>query len=146
MHYFSIDHLIVYASILLTLIVGLRAGRGIKTIREYAVGNKMFGTASLVFTFLATNLSGDSIINDATIIFRDGIIMTVVLLGLIPQFILIAFFVAPHAVHFPKCMTLGDMMEQLYGKGSGVIAGLLCLLQAIFFASMEFVVLGIICE
>ena len=146
MKYLSIDHLIVYASLLLTLIVGLRAGKGIKTIREYAVGNKMFGTASLVFTFLATNLSGDSIINDATIIFRDGIIMTVVLLGLIPQFILIAFFVAPHAVYFPKCMTLGDMMQQLYGKTSGVIAGLLVLLQAIFFASREFVVLGIICE
>ena len=146
MNYFSIDHVIVYASLLLTVIVGLRAGRGIKTIREYAVGNKMFGTASLVFTFLATNLSGDAIINDAAIIFRDGIIMTVAVFGLIFTFTIRAFFVAPHAVHFPKCITLGDMMQQLYGKTSGVIAGLLCLLQAIFFASMEFVVLGIICE
>jgi len=146
MNYLSIDHMIVYASLLITFIIGLRAGKGIKTIREYAVGNKMFGTASLVFTFLATNLSGDSIINDGGIIFSDGIIMTVVLLSLIVQFPLIAFFIAPNAVYFPNCITLGDMMQQLYGKASGVLAGLLSLLQAIFFASREFVVLGIICE
>jgi hypothetical protein len=37
---FSIDCLIVYAFLLITLIIDLRAGRDIQPIREYAVGNK----------------------------------------------------------------------------------------------------------
>ena len=146
MHYLTIDHLIVYASLLLTLIVGLRAGRGIKTIREYAVGNKMFGTASLVFTYLATNLSGDGIINDTAIIFSDGIIMAVALLGLIFLYTIQAFFVVPHAVHFPNCITMGDLMQQLYGRLSGVIAGTLGVFSSIFLAGLELIVLGILCE
>ena len=146
MKYLSIDHLIVYASILLTLIVGLRAGRGIKTIREYAVANKMFGTTSLVFTYLATNLAGASIINTTSTIFLDGVIMTITLMGLIITFVIQALFIAPHAVHFPNCITMGDMMEQLYGKASGVIAGTLGLLSSIFLAGMELIVLGIICD
>ncbi|MBX9889945.1 MAG: sodium:solute symporter family protein, partial [Amoebophilaceae bacterium] len=146
MNYFSVDHLIVYTSLLLTVIVGLRAGRGIKTIREYAVGNRMFGTASLVFTFLATNLAGACIINVASMIFSDGIIVTVALLGLIILYITQAFFIVPHAVYFPNCITMGDMMNQLYGKASGVIAGTLGLLSSIFLAGMELIVLGIICE
>ena len=146
MNYLTIDHLIVYASLLVILVVGLRAGRGIKTIREYAVANKMFGTTSLVFTYLATNLSGSSIINVASMIFSDGIIVTVALLGLIFTFIIRAVFIAPHAVYFPKCISMGDMMEQLYGKASGVIAGTLGFLSSVFLAGRELIVLGIICE
>ena len=37
---FSIDHLIIYAFLLITLVVGLRAGKGVKDIREYAIGDK----------------------------------------------------------------------------------------------------------
>jgi SSS family solute:Na+ symporter len=40
MNYLSVDYLIVYAFLALTLIIGLRAGRGIKDIREYAIANK----------------------------------------------------------------------------------------------------------
>jgi len=145
-NYLSIDHMIVYASILITLIVGLHAGKGIKTIREYAVGNKMFGTTTLVLTYLATNLAGASIINVGSMIFSDGIILTVALLGLIISSIVLALFIVPHAVYFPNCMTMGDIMEQLYGTISGVIAGLLGWLSSIFLASMELIVLGIICE
>lgn len=43
MHYLSTDHLIVYAFLLITLGVGLRAGRGIKDLRDYAVANRMYG-------------------------------------------------------------------------------------------------------
>ena len=36
MHYFSLDHWIVYAFLLITLGVGLWAGRGTKDLQEYA--------------------------------------------------------------------------------------------------------------
>ncbi len=58
MHYLSIDHLIVGSFLLLTLLIGLRAGRGIKDIREYAIANKQFGTGALTLTLVATYIGG----------------------------------------------------------------------------------------
>ncbi len=48
-----LDQLIICAFLLITLIIGLQSGRGIKDIREYATANKMFGTGALVLTWLA---------------------------------------------------------------------------------------------
>jgi Flp pilus assembly protein protease CpaA len=54
MNFLSIDALIVYGFLLLTLLVGLWAGRGIKDIREYAIKNKMYATGVFTMTMLAT--------------------------------------------------------------------------------------------
>ena len=54
MNYLSLDYLIVYTFLAITLIIGMKAGKGIKNIREYAIGDKVYGVAILVFTFLAT--------------------------------------------------------------------------------------------
>ena len=37
MNYFSIDYLIVYAFLAITLVMGIRAGNGIKDMKEYAL-------------------------------------------------------------------------------------------------------------
>ena len=63
MHYLSLDYLIVYAFLLITLIIGLRAGRGIKDIKEYALANKSFGTVALTLTYLATDIGGAAILD-----------------------------------------------------------------------------------
>jgi SSS family solute:Na+ symporter len=47
MNYLSIDYLIVYAFLAITLFIGIRSGRGIKDIREYALANKVYGTLTL---------------------------------------------------------------------------------------------------
>ena len=62
MNYFSVDYLIIYAFLIITLILGIKAGKGIDNIRTYAIGDKNFSTAALILTFLATTLAGTSII------------------------------------------------------------------------------------
>ncbi len=100
MHYLSLDHLIVYAFLLITLIVGILAGRGIKNMREYVIGNKMYGTTALVLTYLATNLAGATVINTSGGVFDSGIIMPIAFFGLIINYLVQAFFIAPRVVHF----------------------------------------------
>ncbi|MBX9890562.1 MAG: sodium:solute symporter family protein, partial [Amoebophilaceae bacterium] len=146
MHYLTIDHLIVYASLLLTLIVGLRAGRGIKTIREYAVGNKMFGTASLVFTYMATNLAGSVMFSNGGLVFSDGIIVTCSFFGFCVAEIMVGIFIAPKATYFGDCFTMGDLIQKFYGRYAGIIAGLLGLIQATLIAGMELIAIGLVCE
>ena len=81
MAYLSNDYLIVYAFLLVTLVVGFWSGRGIKNIREYAIGNRKFGTAALVLTFLATEVGGQGAINLAGEIGTIGIIVMLTFLS-----------------------------------------------------------------
>jgi SSS family solute:Na+ symporter len=74
MHYLSIDHITVYVFLLITLVVGLLAGRAIQDVKEYAIANRVYGTGVLTITFLATFIGGSTIIGTTGNVFRDGII------------------------------------------------------------------------
>ncbi|MCP3660678.1 MAG: hypothetical protein GY830_10375 [Bacteroidetes bacterium] len=63
--------------LLFNLILGLYAGKNIKNIKEYALGNKNFGTCSLVFTFLATNIGGFTVIGIIEKTYSFGFIVTI---------------------------------------------------------------------
>jgi Na+/proline symporter len=146
MNYLSVDYLIVYAFLIITLVIGLRAGRGIKDIREYALANKMYGTGVLVLTFLATNIGGGSVMSGSREVFTNGIIMTVTSLGVVISLLFVAFFIAPNIVHFEDCITIGDVMGKLYGGASKVITGVLGVLYSICMTSMQLLALTIIGE
>jgi Na+/proline symporter len=146
MNYFSADYLIVYVFLLITLVIGVRAGRGIKDVREYALANKSFGTVALVLTFLATDIAGVSVVDGAARIFSEGIIYVAAHAGLMVNFSIMAFMVAPHMTHFRTCMTLGDIMQSLYGAYIGVFAGMLSFCIIVSLLGMELFMLGIISE
>ena len=116
MNYLSGDHLIVYFFLLITLVVGFWGGRGIRDIREYAIGNRAFGTAALVLTFLATEIGGQGSVNLAGEIGTTGLIVLVTFLSFSLSYLVQALWIAPKMVHFPECMTMGDIMGELYGR------------------------------
>ena len=146
MNYLSIDYFIVFSFLILTLIIGLRAGRGIKDIREYAIANKSFGTVALVLTFLATDIGGQAVINIAGEVGRTGVIMAIALLGLSIAFVIQGLFIIPKLAYFNKCLTMGDVMETLYGRNSKIVTGILGFFTTICVVGMELAVLGIVCE
>jgi Na+/proline symporter len=91
----NIDLGIVLIFLLITLVIGLRAGRGIKDIREYAVANRQFGTVALTLTYLATNIAGASVFGTTALIVDDGVIITAALLALVLTFLFLAIFYSP---------------------------------------------------
>ena len=95
MHYLSIDYLIVGAFLLLTLLIGLFAGRGIKDIRDYAIANKMYGMGVLTITFLATYLGGSNTISMQQYILSYGLVAGLATLGSAIGFI--SQYLASHA-------------------------------------------------
>ena len=144
MNYFSTDYLIVYAFLLITLVIGLRAGRGIKDIREYAIGNRSFGTVALALTFLATDTGIVNLVNE---IGRQGIILSAtIIVGGVVAYVIFGLIIAPRMVYFDQCITMGDVMGTLYGTNSKIITGILGFLAAICIAGMEIVVIGLLCE
>ena len=57
----NIDFAIVILYLLVTLIIGLYSGRGIKTMKDYVIGDRdKYTTPVLVMTLLATLLGGGS--------------------------------------------------------------------------------------
>jgi Na+/proline symporter len=145
-NYLSLDYFIIYGFLLTILLIGLRSGRGVKDIKEYVIGNKNFSTRTLVIAFLATNIAGNSLIGVMSDIYENGAIITFSLLGLPFVFLIISFFIAPNAVYFNDCISMGDMMNKLYGRHSGIIAGILGFFTAICIAGMELLVLSKFCH
>ena len=147
MQYLSIDYLIVYAFLAITLFIGLQTGRGIKNFREYATANKMFGTGALVLTWLATDIAGETILDLTQSVRTEGIIHIVAtqsgwVIALLAQ----GLIFAPKFTKFPNCISLGDVMGQLYKSPSQVMAGVLTSLNALCIAGMEITVLGLLSE
>eukprot|EP00540_Astrosyne_radiata_P000815 CAMPEP_0116860260 /NCGR_PEP_ID=MMETSP0418-20121206/22303_1 /TAXON_ID=1158023 /ORGANISM="Astrosyne radiata, Strain 13vi08-1A" /LENGTH=533 /DNA_ID=CAMNT_0004494621 /DNA_START=3421 /DNA_END=5019 /DNA_ORIENTATION=- len=143
----NLDYLIVCIFLLITLVIGLRAGRDIKDIREYALAQRMFGTGALVLTWLATDIAGETILDMTGAVRGVGIIQPLTVLGGVGIALLMqAFFFAPRFVQFDDCITMGDVMGKLYRGHAQVMTGLLGFFTALCIAGMELTVVGMLCE
>ena len=142
-HHFDVDYLVVGVFLLITLVVGIRAGRGVSNVRDYAVGRRTFGTAALVLTFLATEVGGQGVINIAGEIGTTGIIVLLTFLSFPLSYLVQALWIAPKMVHFPRCMTMGDIMHEFYGLPGQVTTGVFSFVITICCAGAEIVMLGV---
>lgn len=70
---FNLDMIIVVVFLAINLIAGLYSGRGIKTIKEYAIGTRNFNTATIAATIVATWISGSYFTVSVSQIYRNGI-------------------------------------------------------------------------
>ncbi|MFM2428271.1 MAG: hypothetical protein RL012_155 [Bacteroidota bacterium] len=147
MHYLSIDHIVVYVFLLVTLVVGLWAGRAIKDIEEYAIANRVYGTGVLTITFLATFIGGSTIIGTTGNVFRDGI-LPIIATGVAPMICILwmAVWIAPRIIHFEGSLTMGDIMGTLYGRHGQVATGVLGFLFTICAVSAQIVALAYVYE
>ncbi len=132
-----IDLALVSLYLIITLAVGIWTGRKVKTVKEFAVGNRNFPTIVLVMTICATWLSGSGTITISEGVFKSGIIFIVVYFAQSVSQLLIAYIFAPRLKNFQKtCITVGDVMVSLYGRPSGIITGIAGLiLSAAFIAA-----------
>ncbi len=144
MDYFNIDFFIVAIFLAITLIVGLWAGRGIKDIREYAIANKKLGIGVLTMTFLATYIGGNSITGLPAAIYFNGVVSAVTIGTFISFIIGVLLFTSKFISRFQHSMTLGDIMEILYGKYAKIGTGIIGLVFSIFIVGSQIWALGYI--
>ncbi|MEM7382851.1 MAG: HD domain-containing protein [Bacteroidota bacterium] len=140
----NIDLLIVLSFLFITLLLGLWAGRGIKDIREYAIANKQFGTGVLTMTILATYITGSKGIGYVGYVFDDGIlpIFSVILCGAIITFLFIAWCIVPNMQRFVGCLTLPEVMGQLYGQSARFWMGILGTGYSVALVALQMIWLG----
>ena len=56
---FNLDIAIFIGFLTITLILGISSSRGIKSIKEYAIGDRNFSTATISATLVATWIGGE---------------------------------------------------------------------------------------
>jgi SSS family solute:Na+ symporter len=139
--YFSLEHILVYLFLGITLIVGLWTGRKVKDIKDYALANRMYGSGVLTMTILATYITGNKGIGYVGYVFDDGIlpIISILICGVLIEFLFIAKFLAPKIVYFKDCLTLPEMMGKMYGNKIRTIVGILGTIYGVAIVALQII-------
>lgn len=106
------------------LTLGIWAGRGVKSMRDYAVANRSYSAPVMSIAFLATMIGGTSTIGFVESIHKDGIILLIADLGFVFSYMLIALWIAPRIHRFSGLISVGEIMKVLYGKNAQLLTSI----------------------
>ena len=122
----SLDITIFVGFLFLNLYVGLNYGKGVKTIKDYALGGRNFSTGALVATIVATWVSGSGFFTTLSKTYSDGLYYIIASSALTWSFLISAFVLIPRMKRFLgstsvaegilsllKTMQLGEKSSQI---------------------------------
>ena len=120
-----VGYYVLGAFLVFTLAVGLWAGRNVRSMKDYALANRSLGIGVLTMTMLATYISqGD--IYEVNVLSEGGDVGILLYACFLPaSFLFVAYVIAPRLVQFKGCLTMGDMMGQIYGRRVQMLTGLI---------------------
>jgi solute:Na+ symporter, SSS family len=119
-----IDSIIIASYLAFTLFIGIYAGRGVKTMRDFAIASKTYSTPIMVATITATLIGGESILGISEEMYKYGIIYLFVCMGFVVDRLFVsAFIIAPRIAKFDYAISVGDIMHKHYGKFGRILTG-----------------------
>ena len=123
-----LDSVIIVVYLVVILAVGLWSGRRIESLSDYSVSKRNSNAFVIFATLSASFIGGGFSFGNAEKVFTFGVINIVALWGFSLKEILVAKYVAPRMAAFPSAISIGDIVEQAYGKVSRVVVGVLSIL------------------
>lgn len=121
----TFDYILVAIYLFVILFVGIMAGKGLKSIKEYAVAKQSYGTFVLMATLSASFIGGGFSFGNADTVFKQGLMAATALWGFSLMLILVALFIAPKIGSFRDCISVGDILEKRFCRGARILAGFL---------------------
>ena len=121
---FNIDGIIFIGFLVTNVIFGLTSSHGVKSIKEYAVGNRNFSTSTLVATIVATWVSGEFFYSNIFETYSKGLYAMWIALGDPIYLLFIGWFFAPRMREFLGKLSIADAMGYLYGDRVRVITAI----------------------
>lgn len=121
----NIDIIIFIGFLIANLIFGLLSSRGIRNIKEYAVGDRNFSTATIVATIVATWVSGESFFSYLSDSYNHGLYtIWAYALGEVSCFLVVGYFFAPRLAEFLGKLSIAEAMGDLYGNNVRIITAI----------------------
>lgn len=121
---FNIDAAIFIGFLAVNLAIGLFYSQGIKNIRDYAIGNRNFSTATIAATLVATWISGGSFSLYMSETYTQGLYFILAIFADAGSFLIIGFIFAPRMAEFLGQLSVAEAMGSLYGKNVRIITAL----------------------
>jgi SSS family solute:Na+ symporter len=119
----GIDNLIVVVYLAGVLMLGLIASRGVKSLSHFSVAGRSYSALIVFATLSASFIGGGFTMGNAEKVFLFGIVNILALWGFSLKEILVATLIAPRMDRFNKAISVGDIMNQAYGKTGQVTSG-----------------------
>ncbi|MEM7055481.1 MAG: sodium:solute symporter family protein, partial [Bacteroidota bacterium] len=138
----TLDIVIFVVFLGFNLIIGLAAGRRVKTLREYAVGRKKFSDAALTSTILATWISGIFLFYSLEKIYTGGLRYIIVMMGGTISLILTGRVLAIRMGGFLNDLSVAKTMGDLYGKTIRITTAISGVISAIAWIAIQFQIIG----
>jgi Na+/proline symporter len=139
LNYIDISIFVVFLAI--NLVVGLMYGKRTANLREYAIGDKTFSTATLTATIVATWSSGSSLFLNIENTYSSGLYYIIARLGL-PLGILLTAQLAKRMGEFLNNVSVAEAMGDLYGRTVQIITAFSSILAKIGYTAMQFKVIS----
>lgn len=139
---FNLDNLIIVFYFFTVLCVGLWASRSVKTLDDYATGNRSYNSFFIFATLSSSFIGGGFTSGLAEKVYRLGLFYVVGLWGFSLKEILIAKYVAPQMTKFNDAVSVGDIMGRLYGENARVFTGIASVLVCAGIAGAQFGAFG----
>ncbi len=138
----NLDYFVICLYFCAVICVGLWASRSVKTLDDYATGNRSY-TSIFIFATLSSSFIGGGFTSGlAEKVYRMGLFYVIGLWGFSVKEILIAKYVAPRMSAFRDAISVGDIMGRLYGENARVLTGIASVLVCAGIAGAQFGAFG----
>lgn len=139
---FNLDSIIFLSFILINIAVGLFYSKGVKNIKEYAVGNGNFSTMTIAATLVATWISGAEFVNYLAESYDHGLYYIWAALGDIIFLLILGCIYGPRMGEFIGKLSIADAMGSLYGNKVKFITALVGCIGSAGFIAVQLKVAG----
>ena len=137
-----IDIILFLVFLLLNLIIGLLAGRKVKSLREFSIGNKDFSTATITSTIVATWIGGGFMFYTLQNTYTNGLHFIISITGASLGLLLTGQILSIRMGEFLNNFSVAEVMGDLYGPIVRIITATSGILLGIGYVSIQFQVIG----
>ena len=134
---FDLDTIVIIGFLIVNLIFGLFSSRGIKNIKEYAIGSRNFSTATIAATIIATWIGGGFFYSAISETYKEGLWHLIARFGDVLTLLIVGYIIAPRIGEFLGKISVAEIMGELYGKKIKFITAIASILLSVGYVAVQ---------
>ncbi|WP_107374278.1 sodium:solute symporter family protein [Streptomyces abyssalis] len=123
-----LDWVMLLAYFVLLVVIGVQTIRKVKSEEDFAVAGNRIVWPVFFGSLAASFLGGGASLGMAGKSFSDGYVYMFAFFGYAVSFLLVGLFVAPRLKRYAGAHTVGDVMDEHYGRAGRLLTGVLSIL------------------
>lgn len=135
--FLDLDKSIVVAFLLINICAGIYHGRNIKSLKYYAIGNRIFSTNTITATIIASWIGAGFFTSVISETYHNGLWHIVARFGDFLTLWIVGVFFAPRIGEFFGKITVAEIMNDLYGAKIRTITAISAIALSIGYVAVQ---------